>query len=528
MASIRFDSKMSAFLFVCALQAACSAGFKTKSALSSASQLSVTTPSPSPNPSPTPTPTPTQISGGPGCGLTQAAFCETFDEGASETQGRGGDLDPKKWTLARLAPPDLSGFGPVADPVRIGPIPVCKSSLSQGSVYPPYDTLICDPDANGNRQLMTAAVVQNYGNNSYMIEQPFDFAGRTGKIVFDVEAYYQAGLGAYPAIDITEDPVPAPTFQEFHNFEAGPIPRNGVMLKIADGCNTSSNGSYGSMARLANLVVYDNYLMTIVTPSFQVADAECMNVKQGFLNHIEIDISQTHIDVYGSDYSADGINFPASRLIYSADISVPFSRGYIHMAARNHATIKYGYGPDGTIHWDNIGFDGPVVPASRFYEVADNSTMGTYSNYEGAAIMNLGYLLRDGTTGAPAGMYDPIILLPPLQIQAVSITGATTAQLSMNAFFNTVSHTADATWGLVYRFNGGTWRTHNLTPAELAEINYTPPLNPDPGPAGNVLLLFDVPLTDLINGINTVEFRVVNAPQDYPPVVANIDLILSP
>ena len=35
---------------------------------------------------------------------------------------------------------------------------------------------------------MTAVAMQNYGVNSYMIRQPFDFAGRTGKIVFDVDA----------------------------------------------------------------------------------------------------------------------------------------------------------------------------------------------------------------------------------------------------------------------------------------------------------------------------------------------------
>jgi hypothetical protein len=35
---------------------------------------------------------------------------------------------------------------------------------------------------------MTAVSIQNYGVNSYMPRQPFDFAGRTGKIDFDVDA----------------------------------------------------------------------------------------------------------------------------------------------------------------------------------------------------------------------------------------------------------------------------------------------------------------------------------------------------
>jgi hypothetical protein len=35
-----------------------------------------------------------------------------------------------------------------------------------------------------------------------------------------------------------------------------------------------------------------------------------------------------------------------------------------------------------------------------------------------------------------------------------------------------------------------------------------------------------VPLEDLVNGTNTLEFTSENAPQNYPPVVASIDLIV--
>jgi hypothetical protein len=122
------------------------------------------------------------------CGLTNAAFCDTFDEGPAAVRGRGGDLDPARWSAARLAPSDFSGFGPVANPVIAAPIPPCKDSFPATSVDPPDDTLICDPGPSLSAQLMTAVAIQNYGNNSYMIRQPFDFANRTGKIVFDVDA----------------------------------------------------------------------------------------------------------------------------------------------------------------------------------------------------------------------------------------------------------------------------------------------------------------------------------------------------
>src|SRR5579864_5176496 len=173
------------------------------------------------------------------CGLATAAFCDTFDEGPAPIRGRGGDLDPGRWSAARLAPSDISG-GP-ANPVSTAPIPPCKASFPSLSVYPPNDTLICDPGPSLSSQLMTAVAIQNYGNNSYMIRQPFDFANRTGRIVFDVDAVSQSSLATYIAVDLTEDPIPAPTFLELQNFETGPVPRNGLMMKWSDSCGLNGN-----------------------------------------------------------------------------------------------------------------------------------------------------------------------------------------------------------------------------------------------------------------------------------------------
>jgi hypothetical protein len=44
---------------------------------------------------------------------------------------------------------------------------------------------------------------------------------------------------------------------------------------------------------------------------------------------------------------------------------------------------------------------------------------------------------------------------------------------------------------------------------------------------GFVAFIISVPVTDLVQGTNTIEFLPVNAPMDYPPVVANIDLLLA-
>lgn len=458
----------------------------------------------------TPPPTGT-LTATPNCNLASAAFCDTFSAPAA-TPGRGGDLNPALWAAARLSGEIVSSGSATANPDLIAPIPACKASFTQTNVFPPNDTLICD-----NHQLMTAVSIQNYGTNSYMIRQPFDFAGRTGKIDFDVDAV-TTSLAGYQEIFITADPVPAPTFREFNNFEVGYTPANGISIKLQNLC-----GSVG--AAPSNVMVYNNYVGTIIAPTFNHTNG-CATPSAGLMNHFEIQISQTHVDVYGSDFSTDnGVTFPNYRLIYSANISLPFTRGYVHVDARNHASIKYSFGPDAVYHWDNVGFDGPVLTAPLAYEIPDNTTALTYAAGGGAATSahNLGYLLLDGTTGKAAGMYDPVNKLNSLTFQNVNVAGAAAAILTFNAFFNGGNHTPSTAWGVSYQFNGGAVRTVNLTTAQIAGMSDST------GGLVQAITAFvvPVPVTDLVQGSNTVQFLPVSAPMDSPPVIANIDLLVT-
>jgi hypothetical protein len=408
-----------------------------------------------------------------------------------------------------------SGQG-TANPVPPAPVPQCRSGVTQTSVFPPNDTLICDPSGTMSRQLMTAVSIQNYGVNSYMPRQPFDFAGRTGKIVFDVDAVSHF-IGGYVEIELTDDPSPATTFREVQNYEVGPVPKNGLSLRFAEQCPPTGAAPH-------NMMVYNNYAGTVITPTFDYA-VGCVDTSQGSLNHLEIHISQTHIDVYGSDFSPDnGQTFPNYKRLYSADINLPFTRGYVHFNAKNHATVKYGFGPDAVFHWDNLGFDGPVIAAPKAYEIPDNTTTTTYipdDNTTTGQERNLGYQILDGTTGTPAGIYDPSNKINALTFQNVDISGITSATLTMNAFFNAAGHPADTSWGITYRFNGGAWRTRNLTAGDLADINAIAG-----APWGMLSMLINVPVTDLVQGTNTMELLPLNAPMDYPPVVTNIDLLV--
>ena len=66
--------------------------------------------------------------------------------------------------------------------------------------------------------------------------QPFDFAGRTGTIVFDVSNDSQGTHMAWPELWVTDQPVPDPFVHE----GPGGQPRNGFGIRFA-GCDNGSD-----------------------------------------------------------------------------------------------------------------------------------------------------------------------------------------------------------------------------------------------------------------------------------------------
>jgi hypothetical protein len=102
---------------------------------------------------------------------------------------------------------------------------------------------------------------------------------------------------------------------------------------------------------------------------------------------------------------------------------------------RNTGAFVPGSGPDVVFHWDNIGLDGPVIPALRGYEIPDNTTVSTFTGDAGdpsTPAINIGYLLLDGTTGKAAGICSPITLISSLAFENVNLSGMNTALLTFN------------------------------------------------------------------------------------------------
>lgn len=452
--------------------------------------------------------------------INAPTFLDTFAAMASPRSLRGGDISPLRWTTYQFNPDALSG-GLRPDHVRQAIIPAgIRSTFTDGIpvtagffdpvdpagelVYPPNDTLVQDPSGARAARLMSAIVIQEYGRKGHRCLQAFDVASRTGIITFTVDAWAEGTTGTFVTLDLTEEPVPATGYNIAQNEEPGARPKNSLHIEW-------SNGSPGSPCTVGAVLTYANYTMTTVSASFTVTGVDRPLVTKGSLNYIQVHVSQSHLTIYESDCSLDdGVTFPNYRRIYEADITLAFSRGYVNIGMWNHSTTKFDFPTTAVHYWGMVRFDGPLLTAPRLYEVANGATSG-----------------HNSTPPTGEAEYDYVRLgweLPlaaPFSLPSVNIAGITSATLTLNVFMNAVSHTADTTWTLRFRFNGGTQRSRALTSAEVTM------LNGDAGSAGNVAMAIDVPTGDLVSGTNTLDLDTVNVPTDYVPYVCNVDLLVA-
>jgi hypothetical protein len=465
--------------------------------------------------------------GEPGCGFPTAAFCDTFGSPAT-IRGRGGELDALFWSAGRM-------FSQVSTTRAMGigmaVIPECRPDVSN-HVWPDGDTLICNPTADvASGHLLVATAAQYYGQNGYRIRQPFDFAGRPGKIVFDASADPLGPLFGWISLAITEDPISLPGYSIQSNDEGSIIPKNALEVHFA-------NAGGDALIAARNVHVFNNYVDTVYAAP---ASAQPAARKQGKLNHFEFLVSESQVQVSVTPYSDDGVKFGAPTFVYTQPIKLPFSRGYVHLSLHNHATLKYTQ-PSATPQYgivdasvariDNVGFDGPVVSNWREYEVPDALVKFNEPNFEPLqdpynpdnAGVDIGYVVQDTAKGPKQ----------TLHFKGVDLSGVATATLALSFWVDFLTQNGSANqFTLRARVNGNQWHDRVLT-AEEAAFFGTGPTTLDstgqpmghPGTQGRLALMIDVPLGELVAGDNTVEFVTANVPTSYPPLVCNIDLVM--
>jgi hypothetical protein len=419
-----------------------------------------------------------------GTGEPSFAFCDTFDQPYAGG-GRTGQLDPMKWSISRLSGFTNPGQGQLN---WFGPSDAMHCRVAMTGLVPDNDYFVCGAEYGESNHFMEAFNDNgSYVYNSARIRQPFDFADRTGRITFDVDAKTAGPHSWWVELWITDQPVSGP-----HDNVIASLPANAIGLAFYGTCGDAiPSGDAGSdRGAIHEVHIVRDYSDTVLTPgagTFKQTD--CYATGPDMFNHFEVRISQQHLEVWATDaqmHPHAGPGTPPVLVATVDDLNLPFTRGYVHLQHTQYSADKAAPGVSRaqTYHWDNVGFDGPVLPVPAQYSIPDAMT----STGNG---VNLGYNVTE--KGLAAG---------PLTFSDVNFDGATSAMLTFNTWFL-------AGKDVNYRLNGGDWHTFT-TPGK-------------PGGATWKAATVPVSLSELQPGNNTVDFAALNG--DWT-VVANIDLVL--
>lgn len=422
----------------------------------------------------------------PQCGIQQPAFCETFDQPTDNTGGnvRSGQLDGMLWGVSRAT--GFANFGQTQFNAWSPTLQVqCDGSLS--TVQPPNDVIVCGHQVR-------EAVNDNTGVTVLAMypKQPFDFAGRTGIIAFDVSNDTQGAHTAWPELWLTDQPVPAPFTHAASWFAA---PRNGVGIRLSASTLPFEGPSIAQICPSDNhprwsaesVVVSRNYVVddqTEVGHTTSLKMLDCVIASSGpndGLNHVEVHVSQSQIDVWATDA---GTTAPLHHLATAPNANLSFTRGLVWLEDAHYNADKFGQHDQKqhTFAWANVGFDGPVLPRDLTFDVPD---AGSPTGQQ----VNLGYNAQPGTV--------------PLPITGVQhLQDAAAALLTFNFFHyappSTITyvvngHSHAVPWPYPDQ-TGGSWRA-------LAAL---------------------VPFSELVAGTNTVSFSF----DQVETIVSNVDLVL--
>jgi hypothetical protein len=287
------------------------------------------------------------------------AFCESFATPGGDG-GRSGDLDPSVWSVSRR-----SGINNIGQGARnFWPMATVEGCGATSPSPPPKDVRVCNGRLHEASNDSGSATIL-----ALSLLQPFDWAGRTGTVVFDVTADSGGLLGAWPAVWLTEQQVPAP-YGQWIGSGGAPDIRNGVGFELAAG---KCQGDFSKLGVNSIVVRRDH-----VSEQAQFEKLGCVAKAKGTdpLNHFELRISESSVQVWGTDPGADKL----VQLAEANGLNLPLTRGLLHFEDVHHSSFK-GLEPsheERTLVWDNIGFDGPKIARNAAFDVpnGDDVTSG--------------------------------------------------------------------------------------------------------------------------------------------------------
>lgn len=381
----------------------------------------------------------------------QPAFCDTFDAPAG-TGNRSGDLNGDVWGVSRLGDDNFmqginNAVGLIASPC--------------GGAPAAWPVRIC------NGQLVDS-VNDHEGFTSLAMypKQPFDFAGRTGTIVFDVSNDTQGSHMAWPELWITTKPTPTPV-DFFHDHYA--TPEFGLGLQFDNTCG--------------DVDLADSVASYAITP-LSIQRLACVTLSNGTtMNHYEVRVSQTRIEVWGTDAGSSTL-----RQLDVITATLQFTRGLIWVNDVHYNACKDpGTQCVHSFRWDNVGFDGPFTYFDLTFDVLDNTQVLSDR-------INLGWFsANDGRV--------PTLTTVPIPDQA-TIDRATGTFILTDVWYLTKPTS------FTVSLNGGALRT------------FSNPCGPCSG-QGRQTLYFAVPASDVHPGANTIRIYA-----DQQLTVMNVDILL--
>ena len=226
-------------------------------------------------------------------------------------------------------------------------------------------------------------------------------------------------------------------------------------------------------------------------------DSVLLSSNTSMLNHYEVRVNATSIEVYGTDPFAGALDLTKTPLHHLASITatIPLTKGLIWIEDAHYNGDKdLGAGsPNQRVHtfnWDNVGFDGPKTYRDWGFGVSDNIASGIDPNTQLTTI--------DRTYNIPSGSKD-------FTTESVKKGIATTALL---VYTQLSYHNAGYT--ISYAING---HAHTMAwpyPDQLANSPHT--------------LDIPVDINEVVAGPNKITFT--NTSGDGNFYVANIDLIM--
>lgn len=299
-----------------------------------------------------------------GQAVVALAFCETFDAAHGVAGTRTGDLDPNVWGVSRTGT-----WSEDAGHFNVWELATLGGCGAAQVVTPPNDVRTC-----GGRLLEAVSDAGGQTTLAMYPKQPFDIAGRTGTVTFDVSADSLGPHAAWPEFWWTDQPVPAPHGEMSAQF---PYPRNGVGFRLAADCPAGMTG-------IDDVLVYRNYAQAldqqVKTCPIHAGSAAAA------LNHFEVRISETRIQVFGTDPGATAL-----KLLADVSVAMPMTRGVLWMEDVHYNADKFGGGQSNhTFAWDNFGFDGPKTYRDRTFDVPDAL------DPDGSTLIGLGYNVQPG------------------------------------------------------------------------------------------------------------------------------------